>query len=604
TGQFEVPLKQKYLLWFFGLIILSLGILIFRAGWLQIVKGNYYQEIAEGNRIQTSLIKAPRGVIYDRDGQQLVRNIPSFDLVIIPNLLPEDEIHLRSLITLLSSTTGKSRQEIEKIISQSNPASLEPVLIQENLDREQVLILETKSWELSGVRLEENAIRDYINGPYFSHLLGYPGKITKPELTIHPDYSLTDYIGKTGLEFTYESVLKGEPGQKKEEVDSSGEVRKVISFQEPTPGHNLVLFLDADLQKKLTESLKKALQRTGASRASAIALDPRNGGILALVSLPNFDNNLFAQGISQEDYQSIIQNPDEPLFNRAISGEYPPGSTIKPLIALAALEENIISPEQQIYCSGVIGIPNQYNPQIITYFRDWKAHGATNLIKAIAQSGNVYFYTIGGGYDRIEGLGIERISKYVRLFGLGQSLGIDLPNEWSGLIPSRAWKEETFGERWYLGDTYHAAIGQGDIRVTPLQITAAIAAVANGGKLYYPQVIDKIIDSDKNIVRDIKSEIIRKDFIKSKNIQVVQQGMREAIISGSSQALFDLPFKVAGKTGTAQFGTQGKTHAWFTSYAPFDNPEIVLTVLIEEGGGGSQAALPVAKEVLQWYLSQ
>lgn len=603
AGQFEVPLKQKYLYWLLAIIFVGLAVLFFRAGWLQIVRGNYYQQIAEKNRIHISRILTPRGVIYDRDGQQLVKNIPSFDLVIIPSLLPKDEIYLRSLITVLSSITSRPRQEVEDIIKQSNRSSSQPVLIKENLNRDEVLTIEAKNWEFSGIRIEESAIRQYLDGPYFSHILGYTGKITQEELNNYPDYFLTDYIGKTGLEFVYESELKGKLGFIKEEVNSLGEIEKTISTQEPIAGHNLILSVDAGLQKKLVDSLEKASKAWGAKRASAIALDPRNGNILALVSLPSFDNNLFAQGISTRDYQLLNQNPNKPFFNRAISGQYPPGSTIKPLVAIAALEENIINPYQNINCPGVIGVPNQYHPEVINYFRDWKAHGSTNMIKAIAQSCNVYFYTIGGGYEQIEGLGIDRILKYAKLFNLDKPLGIDLPNEWDGLLPTKEWKEETIGEPWYLGDTYHVAIGQGFIEVTPLQLTNYIAAIANGGILYQPRLVDKIIDSDKNLVEDINPKIIRENFVSLNSINTAREGMREAVVSGSSRAMADLPFKVAAKTGTAQFGTEGKTHAWFTSFAPFNSPEIVLTVMIEEGGDGSRAALPVAKETLSWYFS-
>jgi len=336
-----------------------------------------------------------------------------------------------------------------------------------------------------------------------------------------------------------------------------------------------------------------------------LAIDPRNGGILALVSIPSFDNNLFAQGISKKELTDLEKDPNEPFLNRALLGQYPPGSVIKPLIAAAALEEKIISPYQSINCTGAITIFNEYNPEIVYRFPDWKTHGLTNIIKAIAQSCNVFFYTVGGGYNDIEGLGVDRIKKYLEYFGLGEETGIDLPNEEKGLIPDEEWKKMAKqGEEWYLGDTYHLSIGQGDILVTPLQMAMALSSIANGGILYQPQITDKIIDLDGNLVKNISTKIIKKDFINLDNIKVVQEGMRQAVIDGSAVSLSSLSIDVAGKTGTAQFGNKGETHAWFIGYAPYENPEIVIAVLVEAGGEGHKSAVPVAKEILKWYFSK
>jgi penicillin-binding protein 2 len=343
----------------------------------------------------------------------------------------------------------------------------------------------------------------------------------------------------------------------------------------------------------------------GVKKAAGLAIDPQNGGVLALVSLPSFDNNLFVQGISTQDLAALDADPNQPFLNRAVSGQYPSGSLIKPLIGAAALEEKIVSPEQTVSCQGGIRVAHQYQPEIIYHFRDWKTHGITDIIKAIAQSCNVYFYTIGGGYGQREGLGIERIKKYLEYFGLGQATGIDLPHEENGLIPDPEWKAQAKpDEEWYLGDTYHVAIGQGDIMVTPLQITRAIGVIANEGVLYQPQIVDKVVDLNKDLIKDIPKQIIRENFIETEYLKIVQKGMRQAVVSGSAGALASLPVKAAGKTGTAQFGKQGQTHAWFVGYAPYPEPEIVLTILIEGGGEGSQVALPVAKQVLEWYFSQ
>ncbi|MFH1460848.1 MAG: penicillin-binding transpeptidase domain-containing protein, partial [Patescibacteria group bacterium] len=399
-------------------------------------------------------------------------------------------------------------------------------------------------------------------------------------------------------------------GQEQFEVDSLGKTQRLLAIKPAQPGQGLMLHLDRGLQEKLYQSLDQALKKLRASgestrKAAALAINPKDGGIRALVSLPSFDNNLFAQGISQEELIVLKNDPNEPFLNRALAGQYPSGSIIKPLIAAAALEEKAVKPNQTIDCQGGLAIANEYNPEIIYHFPDWKAHGLTDIIKAIAESCNVFFYTIGGGYGKIDGLGINKIKEYLQDFGLGQTTGIDLPYEQIGLIPDPDWKAKAKeGEPWYLGDTYHLAIGQGDILVTPLQMALAISAIANNGTLYQPQVVDKIIDQDKDLIKDVFPQKVRENFIDLSNLKIVQQGMRQAVLTGSARALASLPVTAAGKTGTAQFGNQDKTHAWFVGYAPYQEPEIVIVVLIEAGGGGDQTAVPVAKEVLEWYFSQ
>ena len=482
------------------------------------------------------------------------------------------------------------------------------------VDRPTALILESLAVDWPAWRIEKNVQRQYLNGSYFSHILGYTGQVSRQDLEEHPEYLLNDQIGKAGLECQYDDLLRGKPGQEQIEVDSFGKTQKILAAKPAQPGQSLVLFTDQGLQEKLYQSLESMIKQLSFSsqptkRAAAVAIDPKNGGILALVSLPSFDNNLFAQGISQNQLTALENDPDQPFINRAVAGQYPSGSVIKPLIAAAALEEKIISPYQQINCQGGISVPNKYNPQIVYYFPDWKSHGQTNIIEAIAESCNVFFYAIGGGFDRQEGLGIDRIKEYLQYFGLGQSTHLDLPQESIGLIPDQEWKEKNKpGEKWGLGDTYHVAIGQGDILVTPIQMAAAISSIANGGTLWRPRLVDKIIDSEEPLeaaqAEEISAEIIKKGFIEADNLQVVQKGMRQAVLTGSAQALADLPVKAAGKTGTAQFGSKDQTHAWFVGYAPYQNPEIVLAVLIEGGGEGHQSAVPVAKEVFKWYFSQ
>jgi len=577
----------------------ALSILLLQVFYLQVIKGNYYTEISQKNHTRTIVIKSPRGIIYDRNKRQIVFNVPVFDLVVIPSDFFRDKSGVEERIEKLAKAAGISKDSLEKKMKEATeryPSQQQPLPILENISKEKALLIEEKIKGIEGVRLESNAIRKYIDGIYFAHIIGYSGRISKEELEVHPDYSLTDTIGKSGLEFFYEKQLRGKNGKQEVEVDSFGREIRTVKKKEPEPGYDLILNVDSDLQKKIYEEIKKTVERTkGASGAAAVALNPNNGAVLALVSYPSYDNNLFAKGLSTSEYSKLLSDKANPLFNRVISGEYPPGSTIKPLIGAAALQEKIISPTKKILDRGVINV-GSYR------FLDWKAHGMVDLIKAIAQSCNVYFYTVGGGYGGIKGLGIENIKKYAHLFGLGKPLGIDIPGERSGLVPDKEWKKKVKSEQWYIGDTYHVSIGQGDILVTPLQIAAYTSAIANGGKLFQPQIVDKIVDSQTGTVKEISPKIIRENFIDPKNLRWIQRGMRENVISGAGRVLNDLPVKIAGKTGTAQYAENKKAHAWYTSYAPYDNPEIVLTVIIEGGGEGHKTAVPLVKEVFKWYF--
>ncbi|MBL7155465.1 MAG: penicillin-binding protein 2 [Candidatus Portnoybacteria bacterium] len=597
-GKLEQPIKRRNFFLFYALIIVCLVGLLLRAGHLEVIKGEYYQNLAQGNRLRIYSLPAPRGIIYDRFQQPLVYNIPSFDLAVnlndfLDNPPSVQEEILEKISHLLAENDFK--QKIEQAQDQ-----VSQLVLAKNIERSAALILESLVKDWPGWRLEKNPRRQYIAASYFAHILGYTGQVSPTDLEEHPDYSLNDQIGKIGLELQYESLLRGQPGQEQIEVDFSGKTQSLLATKPAQSGQGLVLHIDEELQKKVYQGLEKVLNQLGSKkRAAAVAIDPQNGGILALVSLPSFDSNLFAQGISQVDLAALKNDPNLPFLNRALAGQYPSGSTIKPLIAAAALEEEIVKPEQQINCQGGLSIAHQYYPQIIYHYPDWKTHGLTDIVKAIAQSCNVFFYIIGGD------LGVEQIKKHLQYFGLGQASQIDLPHEEIGLIPDQEWKKEAKpNEDWYLGDTYHLAIGQGDILVTPLQLTSAIASLVNGNILYQPQLVDKIIDSKKNIVEDIPAKVIRQEFIKLENIEIVQEGMRQAVLTGSARALADLAVKVAGKTGTAQFGTRGETHAWFVGYAPYEEPQIVLTILVEGGGSGDQVAVPVAKEVLEWYFKK
>ncbi len=592
-------LSEKKINIFLILIFLGLSSLFVRAFQLQVVKGEHYTQLAEINRTIEKPVLAARGLIYDKNKQPLVKNVPIFDALILPRDLSLNTEKRTEQIELISQVINQDKNKITKLLN-DYPKNFKYFLtIRENIDYQDALLLKIKAQQIPGLYIETRNQREYKNAIDFSHVLGYLGKITEAELEKYDsDYLLNDYIGKTGLELAYEDVLRGEYGKKRVEVDVLGQERKVLYYEKPQSGKNLVLSVDKNVQKKVREILNNHLNRLNKKRASLVMLNPQNGEILALVGLPDFDNNLFAKGISSQDYKQLIENEDRPLFNRSIKGEYPSGSTIKPVVAAGALDQGIITDRTSFMSTGGLWLYDRW------FFPDWAAggHGLTNVYKAIAWSVNTYFYIIGGGYEDFHGLGVEGFKKYYNLFGLGQKTGIDLIGEEDGLVPDPDWKKKTKDEEWYIGDTYHIAIGQGDLLVTPLQVANFTSVFANGGTLYKPHLVKEIFsnqnESDKNA-----PEVLRDDFIDQANLNIVKQAMRQTVTNGSAQYLNNLNFAVSGKTGTAQWRKDKDNHAWFTGFAPYDNPEVVITVLVEEVGGGSQVSVPIAYDVLNWYFN-
>jgi penicillin-binding protein 2 len=593
----ETPFRKKGLevVWYFIFAILI--IIIGRVAYLDIIQGQHFSQMSKENRIRLVTIKAPRGNIMDKFGAYLARNVPSVDAVIVPCDLPKDDSGRKKIAEMVAAVLGMDQGNAEAIIESQDRKSLNAVLLKENISQDQALIIMEKQNDLTGIYLDRTAIRNYDSSLIFSHVIGYDGKITKEEIDKNKGYEMTDYIGKTGIEKSYESDLKGKNGALQVEVDSLGKIIKNLGVINPKSGSDLILNINEGLQKKIFDSMSSALEKNGSKTAAVAAINPQTGGILALVSFPSFDNNLFAKGITNDEYKAIISDKNLPLLNRVAGGEYPPGSTLKPAVAAAALSEKTITPETTVVDSnGAINIGSWR-------FGDWKTHGTVDVRKAIAQSCDVFFYAVGGGYGNISGLGMDRMKKYENMFGFGEPTGVDLPGESSGLIPSEGWKLEKIKEKWYIGDSYHAAIGQGFVTVTPLQLANYTAAIANGGILYSPRIVNRTRDADGK-EKIVEPEIIRSNFISKNVLDVVREGMRETVISGTARTLGDLPVEAAGKTGTAEFGSEDKTHSWFISFAPYDKPEIAIAVLVEGGGEGNSAALPVAKEALNWYFSQ
>ncbi len=591
---------------FLLVIILGLTAIFARTFYLQTIRGSYYRNLAEGNRIRLRSIPAERGIFYDRFNKELVQNVPNFSLAIVPQDLPRAGGWREKIITKLSELSGLSQEDINELIKKYGSYGYESLVIKENLDYQTALKLYVENASLPGISIESGSRRHYLNTAgktsdknlSLSHLLGYLGKLTEDELTQlrEKGYLQSDNIGRAGLEKIYEPLLRGTYGRKKIEVNAAGKEQNVLAVEAPEPGKNIVLTIDLEAQNELERLVKITAEKIRKRKIAAIALDPATGEVLALVSWPSFDNNIFSSGIDKATFKGYVDDPDRPLFNRAIAGVYPPGSTVKLIISAAALQEKIITKNTVFNSVGGLAIDQWF-------FKDWKAggHGITNVTKAIAWSVNTFFYYVGGGYNNFVGLGLERLGKYFSLFNLGQKTGIDLPSERGGFIPSKEWKKRERGETWFVGDTYNLSIGQGDLLVTPLQVAVWTAAIANGGNIVEPHLGYKILDSVNKTATPIGDKIIRSNFIAPENLSLVRDGMRECVTAGSCKLLNNLPFLAGGKTGTAQWSKNQPTHAWFTSFAPFVDPRIVVTVLVEEGGEGATIAMPIAKNFLDWW---
>lgn len=584
-------------------LIVFLSILFGRAWWLQVVHGNEYRQLADNNRLRLKKIAGKRGIIYDRNKIPLVRNAANFILYFIPADLPKDQAERDKIIDELANIfNGINPDEVKSNLAKIKPKSYEsfqPLPVADNIDYDKAMLIYLKSAELPGVFLDVSNRRQYnLVAQSLAHILGYTGKINAEELAQGgDDYSMIDYIGKDGLESYWEKKLKGIPGKRQQEVDALGKEKSIISQTTVTDGANLLLSIDAEAQAKLEGYLRDEMAKAGQTRAVGIVTNPNNGEIICLVSIPSFDNNVFARGITKDEYQALAEAPDQPLFNRAVSGEYPSGSTIKPVGVAAALQTGVIDENKQILSNGGIRI-NQW------FFPDWKAggHGLTNARKAIAESVNTYMYYIGGGFENFVGLGVERLTEYYKLFGLGKKTGIDLPGEADGFVPSKEWKLKTKKEKWYIGDTYHIAIGQGDLLTTPLQVSSFTSYFAAGGKFYQPHLVKAFLTDNDKKIEEVSVPAYGQDIISQQNINIVREGMRQAVQEGSARRFLSLPVTAAAKTGTAQFASNKKPHAWLTGFAPYDNPEISITILIEEGEEGSVTAVGAAYNFLNWYF--
>ena len=585
---------QRRLLFLRLALLIGLFLLFSRIWYLQVIKGGYYRDLSEQNRVRTVPIRSARGLIFDRRGELLANNIPSFNLY----MTPEDTKDRDGLAASLEQLIGLPQAETKKRFARQSRSYI-PILLKSGLTLREAAMIESHRLDLSGVRIQAESQRNYLHGLLASHLLGYVGEISQEQQDepAFNDLTIGSIVGKSGVEKSFDQVIRGKPGQKTIEVDARGAERKTLAVIEQIAGDDLYLSIDLPLQR-LAESLLD--QESGA----VVAIDPANGDVLVLASRPGYDPNLLSHGLSGALWEQISSDARHPLTNRAIQGLYPPGSTFKIMVASAALESSKWTTNSKIHCSGSYPFGNHV-------FRDWKkgGHGTVDMYQGIVNSCDVYFYMLGNR------LGIDAIAQAARQYGLGQTTGIELQGERNGIVPSTEWKQRARKEPWYPGETISASIGQGYVTVTPLQMASAMAAVANGGVLYKPRLVRSIRARTTGQSRDILPAEKGIVPMSSDSFTFLQQALRGVVVEGTGKRAQSKLIEIAGKTGTAQnvgarlqksegedVPKQFRDHAWFVAYAPADHPKIALAVIVENTGHGGTFAAPIAKTLIEEYF--
>ena len=586
--------KQRILVLSFIVAIIFL-FLVIRLWHLQILNAEDYHAMSENNRLRFVPVAASRGAIMDRTGTVLVSNRPSFSLAVIPQEVKDKE----ALLTVLSDLLGLDRVEMaDRWGKNMGRAKYYPIVLASNITRDQVEIVEENRLRLPGIEIEMKPVREYTSNQLAAHLLGYIGEISDKELNLKgfEEYNPGDYIGKNGIERALENELHGSDGGRQLEVDARGRVLRTVSESYPTVGNSVVLTIDAAIQKQAERAF-------GDQAGAAVAMDVNNGEILAFVSNPGFDPSLFSGKLPTEVWQGYLDDKRHPLENKALSGQYPPGSTFKMITALAGLQDNIVNESTSVNCSGSYDLGT-------STFKCWnkKGHGTTNLRKSIRESCDVFYYQMG------EKLGVDKIAAAAQGFKLGAPLGVELQNEKSGLIPTSEWKLKRFGKRWFHGETLPVSIGQGAVLLTPIQLASMIATIANEGTIYRPHLVKKIVDADGKMLKETKTDVIGTASFSKESFRLVKQGLLDVVNApggtGAMAKLYDV--KVAGKTGTSQVVKlsdskkstpyQYRDHALFVAFAPFDKPEIAVAVVVEHGEHGGSAAAPIAGRILRAYF--
>lgn len=677
---------QRRVLIFQSIIVVIFLVMIAQLWNLQILQGPEGQERAQENRLDTILVNAPRGVLYDRQGRILVRNRPRFSVTVLPanvyDDLPgewEDEVWNQVADVLVRTGTmlgyelptqnaGQQLKatyydeathrftrlsDIEALCQTGDlfgcfaaAVELQPYkeyVISDDVSQETAFVMLERELELPGIYVLSDPQRQYLYGPLYSHIIGYQSRVgqelldSQTTLTENP-YLASDQIGVTGLEASYEDELRGVRGERTVERNVLGRETRLVSEAPATPGSNLFLTIDTALQQAVQDALQEGMNAVESEQGVAIVMNPNSGEIYAMVSLPTYDVNEFVGGVDPDYYQSLLDDPTKPLFNRAISGTFPPGSIYKIIPAAGALADDVITRDTTINDPGVIILPNQNiigNDELAMElgqpFVCWlkSGHGDENVVEALAHSCDVFFYEVAGGYlDEFSGLGVDAMAKWSKAFGLGEPTRVRLPGEVSGLVPTRDWKRQVWQERWTTGNTYNMGIGQGDLLVTPLQMASAVSAIANGGIIYEPQLVYQVQSPTGQVLQPFAPRILRHVNVPPEDLSMVAEGMLGATTweDGTATEIFaGSPVTVAGKTGTAEYCERYEredgeadcltdpdgyqlTHAWFSAFAPYDNPEIAVVVFVHGNKKsviqGSEVAAPIARKIIDYYFSE
>src|SRR5579863_3379905 len=588
--------------------VIALVLLCIVAGrliYLQIVSYSHFVSLSEGNRLRAEPVTPPRGLIFDRNGVPLAENRPSYELDVVPEQVPDLSTMLATLGKVVSLRPADLKRFNDLL---KNKRPFQPLPLRTELSDDEIASFAAQRQNFPGVDITATLSRYYPEGPLTAHVVGYTGLVSADELEqLDPEqYSSTSETGKIGIEGYYEKLLHGSVGIRQVETNAEGRVVvNNVSYTPPVPGSDLYLSIDVKLQEVAEHAL-------GGANGAVVAIDPTTGEILALVSRPSYDPNLFVGGIDPDQYAELQTDPSQPLFNRALRGQYPPGSTVKPFLAMAALNYNVVNPFADLMCPGYLYLPSNPNP-----YRDWRAggHGETNMLKAIAESCDVYFYTVAMK------LGIDRVHDFLTQFGFGSPPDIDMVGAQPGVMPSPEWKRRTMHQPWYLGETVITGIGQGYMLATPLQLAAATATLSMRGQRYAPRVLHAVGDPLSGVISDTAPQALPAVVVNTPGAwDLIVRAMSEVTRPGGTASMSGIGAKyaIAGKTGTSQvhakkLGVMGeedesdvpealRDHAWFISFAPAQQPRIAVAVLVEHGGGGGAVAAPVARQVMDAYL--
>ena len=571
-------------------------VLLGRMAYLQLFKGDFYGEQADGNRLRRTKVTAPRGIFYDRDGVELVNNLPGYVVALRRQNNPYDEELLRALSDIIDMPVAEMRKKLEE-----NSDSYEPTRLKSNITPEMLTKLEEKKNELPGVMIEIQPVRNYLFKELGVHAIGYVGEVSQYDITqgSYKNMPVGSVVGKFGLEKTYDRYVRGIDGSYDEEVDVAGNVVKQLGQIDPVPGKSLQLTIDKDLQQVMEKAVDDHLAylrssgiAPGARAAAIVALDPKTGAVRAMVSRPAFDPNLFVHGISEKDWNIINNDPNYPMTNKVIGGEYPPGSPFKIITGAAALELGKVTPDELIFDSGRHWLIDMRNA-------GGEALGWLNFHEALRKSDNVYFYEMGNR------LGIDNIVTFAKKFGIGSPTGIELEGELSGLLPTPENKKKAFpGETWMLGDTFNAAIGQGINLATPLQLAMVMSCVAADGVYHPPYLVENLLNNDGSIYQKVEHKPARDIGVSINTLRLIQKALEGVAEEGGTAAYFaDLPRQIAAKTGTAE-NPHGQDHGLFVAYGPVEDPEIVIACIVEQGSFGTLAAGPIVYKVFEEWFRQ